>query len=225
MKWLMFSIMLFASITTASAEGRGETEDSVGVHDLPQETFYLRNIIRRQKVWNSLIPTQIILQNAGNMGLISAGIGWDYGRHNQWETHLLVGFLPKYSSRRAKVTMTLKETFLPWRVDINESWMFEPLSCGIYLNTVFGHEFWGRQPDRYPKDYYPLLTTNMRVNVFLGERITFDIPKNKRKFVKSISAFYEVSTCDLYIRAKFLDKKVSLWDIIGLSLGVKLQIQ
>ena len=42
--------------------------------------------------------------------------------------------------------------------------------------------------------------------------------------MKSISAFYELSTCDLYIRAMFQDRDVHLTDIVGLSLGLKLQI-
>ncbi len=40
---------------------------------------------------------------------------------------------------------------------------------------------------------------------------------------KSISLFYEISSCDLYIRSKIQDRSVSLKDILGLSLGIKFQ--
>ena len=50
------------------------------------------------------------------------------------------------------------------------------------------------------------------------------IPHNKRKTIKSITFFYEVSTCDVYLRTMIQDRKVTLWDIIGLSIGIKTQL-
>ena len=75
------------------------------------------------------------------MGVLSVGIGWDYGRNKQWETQLLLGFVPKYDSDRAKLTLTLKENFIPWRMELGKGWQFEPLECSFYVNTVFGHDF------------------------------------------------------------------------------------
>ena len=92
-----------------------------------------------------------------------------------------------------------------------------------FQNTVYGHEFWKSQPSRYPDKYYEFMSTKFRLNVALGQRITWEIPSNRRKYAKSIGLFYEVSTCDLYIRAKFQDSNIPLKDIIGLSIGVKLQ--
>ncbi len=183
-----------------------------------------RRIHRYRKYWGALIPTQFVAQNAGNMGLFSMGIGWDYGHHRQWETHLLIGFIPKYKSSRNKVTFTLKENYIPWSIYLNKGWSFEPLECGLYFNIVYGHEFWKSQPDRYPDKYYNFLSTKFRINIFCGERITKVIPENKRKFIKSITGFYEISTCDLYIRAMYTDQAIKLFDILGLSLGIKLQI-
>ena len=107
---------------------------------------------------------------------------------------------------------------------MRHGWLFEPLSCGIYFNTVFGSEFWDREPDRYPDKYYPLLKTKVRTNVFVGQRLTKIVPKNRRKFLKSITLFYEISSCDLYIRSAVMERDVSLWDILGLSLGLKFQL-
>ena len=67
---------------------------------------YDKRIHYYRKGWASLIPTQHVLQFCGNMGLVSVGIGWDYGKRRQWETHLLVGFVPKYESDYAKMTFT-----------------------------------------------------------------------------------------------------------------------
>ena len=108
------------------------------------------------------------------------------------------------------MTMTIKETFIPWRLTMKKGWEFEPLTTGLYLNTIFGHEFWASQPGRYPDKYYDISTI---------------VPNNRRKFVKSVTLFYELSTCDLYIRSMIWDWKsdVHFRNIFGLSLGAKMQ--
>ena len=83
------------------------------------------------------------------------GTGWDYGKRNQWETDIFLGVLPKYQSDCTKLTFTLKQNYIPWSLQIKESrFSAEPLTCGMYFNTVFGDEFWVNEPDRYPKGYY-----------------------------------------------------------------------
>lgn len=249
MKSLVFrlTVMLAAAVTPAAAapatapaadDGTDSTApadtmkvtDTVIISDTAERkdtisyTNYDRRVFRYRRLWNFLIPTQVIMQYAGNMGLMSIGMGWDYGNHRRFETNLLFGYLPKFESSSSKMTLTLKQNFIPWRIDIGNDFNFEPLSCGIYFNTVFGSEFWSRQPKRYPDKYYPFLSTKMRINVFVGERFTVIVPHNRRKFLKSLTAFYEISTCDLYIRAMVQDGHVSLWDILGLSLGIKAQL-
>lgn len=194
------------------------------VADSLELSRYERRMKRYRSVWQSLQPSQFIMQNAGNMGLLSFGLGWNYGKRNQWETHLLFGWIPKYKGHSVRMTMTLKETYIPWNKRLGEEWRLEPLTVGLYANTVFGKAFWRSQPSRYPDKYYQFLSTRVRLNVFLGQRITVIIPNNKRKFVKSMTAFYELSTCDLYIRCMFQDSSVKLKDIVGLSLGLKMQI-
>ena len=194
------------------------------VADSLEMSRYERRMKRYSSVWQSLQPSQFIMQNAGNMGLLSFGLGWNYGKRNQWETHLLFGWIPKYKGHSVRMTMTLKETYIPWNKRLGEEWRLEPLTVGLYANTVFGKAFWRSQPSRYPDKYYQFLSTRVRLNIFMGQRITVIIPNNKRKFVKSMTAFYELSTCDLYIRCMFQDSSVKLKDIVGLSLGLKMQI-
>ena len=209
-----------------TAAGRTPKEDGT-LHttaDTSQFTRYDRRVYRYRRLWNFLIPTQFVTQYAGNMGMISAGIGWDYGCHRQYETNLLFGYLPRFQSESGKMTMTLKQNFVPWRLPLGEKFNIEPLSFGIYFNTVFGTDFWGKQPKRYPSKYYPALSTKVRINIFMGQRFTAVVPRNRRKFIKSLTAFYEVSTCDLYLRAIVQDSSIKVWDIVGLSIGLKAQM-
>ena len=217
MKWSKF----FISILLASMP-IGVIADSIYAQQ-PQESRYDKRVHRYRKYWAALIPTQFVIQNAGNMGALSAGIGWDYGKRKQWETHLLWGYIPEHQSTRGKLTMTLKENYIPWSIDLKRGWSIEPLETSIYLNTVYGHEFWKTQPNRYPNKYYDFMSTKFRLNVALGQRVTWQIPDKKRHRAKSISLSYEVGSCDLYIRSKFIDSSVSLKDILGLSFGVIFQ--
>ena len=193
------------------------------------ESRYERSLERRQQIWASLIPTHFVIQNAGNMGLLSAGIGWSYGKNRKWETDLLIGFIPKHDSSRLKVTTTLKGNYIPWRIDLTPNttggdkphWLFEPLTASLYLNTVYGSEFWKSQPSRYPDKYYEFMSTKFRLNVAFGQRITLKVPDNKRRRHSRIALFYEIGSCDLYIRSLFQGQDVSIGDIIGLSIGAK----
>lgn len=61
----------------------------------------------------------------------------------------------------------------------------------------------------------------MRFSVFLGQGVTFH-PRGSS--LRSITAFYEVSTNELYIISKVGNSAVRMKDILRFSFGVKLQI-
>lgn len=201
-----------------------ETADTTGTcptDTVPDRlTRYERNTLRRVQRWNKLIPSYSKLQFAGGMGLVSVGTGWEYGKNRQWETDLLLGIIPKHSSKRTKVTFTLKQNFTPWRVPLRGRFSLEPLSTGLYLNTVFGGEFWMKNPDRYPQGYY-WFSTRMRIHIFVGQRIRFDIPEGRRWFLSAITAFYELSTCDLYVIQAVRNSYMKADDVLRLSFGLK----
>ena len=98
-----------------------------------KHTRYDNRVHRFRRNWERIIPTHSKIQYAGNMGLLSFGTGWDYGKRNQWETDVLLGFIPKYSSKKAKVTMTLKQNYMPWSINIGKGFSTEPLACGLYV--------------------------------------------------------------------------------------------
>ncbi|MCI7361091.1 MAG: hypothetical protein SPK35_00495 [Prevotella sp.] len=241
MKWFVFSLAIMAILAPVNALADNNADSTrvsdsqlyIGADSLADINHPLDSATRTSKYdkrvhymrqhWASLIPTQHIMQFAGNMGLVSIGVGWDYGKRRQWETHLLIGYIPKYDSHRAKVTMTLKQNYIPWSIYLRRGWALEPLECGLYFNTVYGHEFWAKQPTKYSGGYYPF-STKFRPNIFVGQRVTKIIPNSRRKAVKSITAFYELSTCDIYFMKFYRNGEAKFWDVFGLSLGVKFQV-
>lgn len=195
-------------------KGENKAEESASMR-------YEKKVERYKRGWARLIPQYEKLQYAGSMGLISAGFGWDYGRKEQWETDVFLGYLPRFSGNKGHVTLTLKENYIPWKLDIKKGeWMVEPFTASIYINKIFGDEFWGREPDKYPDGYYNL-ATNLRFNLAFGQRISW-----KWKPVglsNRITFFYEFGTNDLYLISYVTNKYLHFSDIFNLSLGIKLQ--
>lgn len=219
MNWSTFKYALCAGLMLLLfSPGSFAQQDSI-----VKPNKYDKRIHRYRGHWEKLIPTHTKVQFAGNMGLLSFGTGWDYGKKNQWETDVFLGFIPKYDSKRTKVTMTLKQNYMLWSLNLGRGFSTEPLTCGIYFNTVFGNEFWVHEPDRYPKGYYGF-SSKIRSHIFLGQRLTYDIDPQRRYTAKSITFFYELSTCDLYLISAATNSYLRPRDYLSLSFGLKLQL-
>lgn len=231
MKWLnikhLISVCLFTASplvhlplcaqTNADSAALHCATDSASVQ--PELTKYERNRQRHVLHWMRIMPNQTTLQYAGSIGLASVGIGWHYGRNRHWETELLIGFVPRYHTESFHTTFTLKQRYVPWHCNISHRWTLDPLTTGIFFNTISGDDFWKRLPSKYPKHYYGF-STKVRANVFLGQRIHFNIPRNKRLLHQSISAYYELSSCDLYIVSKATNKHYPWRETLSLALGL-----
>ena len=191
-----------------------------GLYHRKKLNRYERRRLRSWKRWSRLIPNQATLQYAGSIGLMNVGLGWHYGKHDNWETELLFGFLPKYHTGSAHATFTLKERYIPWHCNISSRWELHPLTTGVFFNTISGDEFWKNEPDRYPAPYYRF-STKFRANVFFGQRIRYKIPQSKRFFNQAISLYYEISSCDLYIVTKALNKEFKWKDALSLAFGLR----
>lgn len=184
---------------------------------------YDKRVRHYRSTWEKLIPTHAKIQYAGDMGLLSFGTGWDYGKHNQWETDIFFGFIPRYTTDKAKATFTLKQNYMPWSLHLNDHFSVEPLACGLYFNTILSSDFWVHQPDKYPNKYYEI-PSKVRAHVFLGQRLTYEIDKERRYTAKAITLFYELSTCDLYVISRVGNTSLRPKDYLRLSFGMKLQL-
>lgn len=208
----MILFMLLLNVTGVDAE-EGNGKEISNKHERKLQLY--------KKGWERLIPRYQKIQYAGSMGLVSIGVGWDYGKCKQWETDLLLGYLPRFDGHSGHATITLKENYIPWKINIkSERWKFEPFSASLYINKIFGDEFWSREPDKYPDGYYGL-ATNLRFNVAFGQRLHFKVkPIGLSEY---LTLYYEFGTNDLYLISYFSNKYLRFTDIFNLSLGIKFQ--
>lgn len=216
---LLLAVAMFAANLTANAE-EGIRRDS-----LPEGvTRYDIRIDKYQEFHSRLIPRYTKIQFAGSIGMLSGGVGWDYGKGRRWETDLLVGFVPRFESNRAKLTFTLRENIRPWRIALGTSPIdFHPLRASIGVNAIIGHEFWTSNPERYPDGYY-FFSTKFHVVASFGQQWTYNISQDKRRRWRAVGFFYDMSTTDTYLLSGFGNKYIGFKDMFHLSLGLKLQI-
>lgn len=148
----------------------GATDDN----ELPAPKRWDKRVHLRYEGWERLKPTHVKMQYAGGMGVMSAGVGWDYGKRRQWETDFLIGYLPPKYATDLLFTLTVKQNYIPWSMSFDEHWALEPFYCGLYLTTIAGEEFWKKEPGRYPNRYYNF-STKIRPYIFIGQRMNFNL--------------------------------------------------
>lgn len=211
MRLFIFNILFIASTFLCFSQSEQDMIES-----------YENRVNRLESHWNAIIPQYFKIQYAGSMGFMSAGTGWRYAS-NKLETDVLVGFLPKYDDTNYKFTLTFKQNYMPWSLQTRyDRVSVEPLACGLYVNSILDDRFWKSEPDRYPSDYYKF-STRIRLNLFLGQRITIDLT-GKSKIHRSVTLFYELSTCDLYFISAVTNSYLKPKDYLSLSFGIKWQI-
>ncbi|WP_444344160.1 hypothetical protein [Phocaeicola coprocola] len=196
----------------------------LAITDEPQEVSdtkrWDKRIHLRYEGWERMKPTHVKMQYAGGMGVLSTGVGWDYGKRRQWETDVLLGYLPAKYASDFLLTLTVKQNYIPWSMSFDKHWALEPFYCGMYLTTIAGEEFWEKEPGRYPNRYYNF-STKIRPYIFIGQRMNFNL---KNSIVQHISLFYEVSTCELYIISKATNRSLTMRDVLRFSFGAKVQL-
>lgn len=242
MKWLNSKVRLLTVLLISVfcclpiiANDNHQATDTIIIHDtiyIEKEAKEALPVTRHEKeearfrrVWSYLIPRSAVVQYAGNIGMFSFGAGWTYGKKRQWGTDAFFGFLPKFDSKSAKITMTLKENYYPWTIALNKKQTIKltPLSCGLFLNTVFGEDFWAREPSRYPDSYYGF-STKIRANIYLGQQLNILIPFAKRIHFKSVTFYYELSTCDIYLVSAFTNRYLRPRDYLTFGFGMRLNV-
>lgn len=196
-----------------------ERADSLG-KGTGENQRYVKYVQHSQERWMKLIPNLGTVQYAGNIGMVSLGIGWDYGRKDAWETHVLVGFLPKYHTENFNLTFTLKENYIPWHIGVTDKAVFHPACFTLFFNSIFGDEFWTEEPDRYPSGYYGF-SSRIRINLGVGQRLDFNIPVHRRVHAERVSLYYELSVCDLHLVSAIPNKNITLGDILRLGIGMQ----
>lgn len=179
--------------------------------------------------WKRLIPTTATVQYAGNIGMISAGVGWEYGK-GKWLTEALLGYVPHYKRTQSLNTITLRQYYTPWKLslplikDKPEVLHFSPLAVGVRVNAVlFDGDFWSEEPHSHYGGSYYRFSTRIRFALSAGQRLTYTFPKASKHRGKSVEMYYEFSANELGIISAIPNRHIHSKDIFALGVGARLK--
>lgn len=164
-----------------------------------------------------LLPQLATVQYAGNIGVISFGPGWEYGHHRQWQTNLLLGYLPHEVMFNDYFCLTIRQSLSPWQCRIGQFYALSPAVFGLSANTLFSGEFWYNDPG----DSHYNFSTKLRFHLSYGSRFDFLLPQcaSQKGKNRRFSLYYELSTYDLALMSIVRSQSIGITDILCLGLG------
>jgi len=170
------------------------------------------------------VPQHVILQTAGGIGLVAGGAGYTLDAKRRWDIDALVGYVPgKYTGGRAFSIFTLKGTYAPFRLPVQTRWHVQPLTVGLLTNYTPSAMLNRSRDDKYPYKNYYWWSSTVRLGVFLGGRVGWELPVGRNNRTRVASIYYELGTNDLYAVSFLTNTKgLALGQILTLGLGVKI---
>jgi len=166
---------------------------------------------------SELLPDEVKLQFAGNIGFLAAGIGYEtFG--GKLNSDLLIGYLPEYIGKAEVLTIAQKNTFN------FRNFKYKPIRrlnviAGFSINVESGKNAFLRLPDYYPGGYYS--TNAITFGLFTGLKYNGKYSSNSK--IKQIEYFAEVGTLATYVYYAIYNEDYFEEDIYSLALGMNLK--
>lgn len=176
-------------------------------------SFAQETISTKEKSW--YVPDYVKTQFAGNIGLVSVGVGYQLFDKVLY-SELMYGFVPKFASRADNIHLiTIKNTFPIYRKKIGENLTITPIA-GIATTLDIGINSFTTLPSKYPDGYY--FPTAIHFTLFGGALIHKDF--KKKKLFKGVDFYVELGTVETYLWYAITSKDVKINDIFSIATGV-----
>lgn len=182
---------------------------------------HLTYVDHYRKGWAHLLPNLFISQYAGNIGTVSVGTGWSYGKHDRHETHLLLGYLSRHDIGSDQMALTLRQQYIPWKIGFNTSFSCNPFIIDASLNTIFSDQFWYREPIHH--DYYSF-PSKLRFHLGVGGRINYAHLYRYGINDSRLSFYYQLSTYDLAVISYVRSSHIPLKELFTLGIGINIRL-
>jgi hypothetical protein len=184
-------------------------------------TFRLIICCQEQNTVNHTViihPAHLQLQYAGNLGLLSFGLGKSY-RNEKVSLTLIYGFLPHFVNGVTVHTLAFKSRYNFPEIDICNNSLLGSYT-GITILRGFTHNTFINLDHRYPKGYY--FMNAIHASVFAGIRYKYITDENQH--FRNISAYFEFNAIDYMIRYAVIKSYVTFWDIWDMGFGVNFDL-
>jgi hypothetical protein len=147
-----------------------------------------QDTLRKPNLAYKIMPNNIKLQYAGNIGMFSTGVGYE-SSNKRWKGDLLYGFVPrKYSGTEPIHSLTVKGKYSSIHREYDKGIQVEWLHMGLWVNYALNEDFFFTLPNYYEPNYY-LIRPGLNIGGFLGSEVRY----------KNLGLYYEVGTTDKYL--------------------------
>lgn len=166
----------------------------------------------KEKAW--YIPDYAKIQFSGNLGLLSAGLGYEVFS-NILYSELLYGFVPKSVSNAENIHLiSIKNTFPIFTKAIG-GFTLSPIA-GFTASLETGNNSFLVLPDKYPKGYY--VPSAIHFTLFVGTQVHKEF-KNHKIF-KGADFYLEFGTIETYLFFALKSKEVTFNDVFSPAIGI-----
>jgi hypothetical protein len=164
------------------------------------------------------VPDHAKVQFAGEMGLVSPGVGYELLGH-RLQSDLFFGWVPASIGGDDVFSATAKLTLVPWRIQAGHRWRVHPLSVSTQLTYTFGSQYFLTPPGRYPRGYYDVPTA-LHTAVGVGGCVVRPLRSKSRE----LGVYYELVAANAMI-LRWLENRaaLSLVDIVSVAVGARLR--
>lgn len=154
------------------------------------------------------VPDHAKLQLAGNVGFVSPGLGYAWGR--RVEGDVFFGWVPEALGGDV-FSLTGKLVISPWELG-DRRWRARPFTAAVQLTHTFGDPYVVIPPE-------PFLPTALRAGLAFGSELA------RRWRGRTVGVYAELVALDLGL-AYWLSNRDALGpsDVFSLALGVRLQL-
>ncbi|AKQ46765.1 hypothetical protein TH63_15875 [Rufibacter radiotolerans] len=166
-------------------------------------------------------PDYLVMQHAGLIGVLSAGIGYDFGKHDRTNAELMYGFSPNHGFKNTTHTFTTRIYYQSHPKPLYKDFMISWIKAGAGISMTIGEQFETFFPKKYPNGYY-IWPTATRILPFVGSSLGRNFKGRNRPIY---GEFYgEIGSSEVMIIDKYRNKGISIPDILNLAVGVRMTL-
>ncbi len=186
-------------------------------------SMFLGTQLKAQKL-NFLVPDAAVVQFAGSIGYLSAGIGYDLFKNKRGNLDFSYGFVPKSKGGELNI-VTAKFNYRPFEIKVKDWGKIYPLNPGFFATYTFQRDMsFIFNRTRYAKDYY-YWSEALRPHLSFSNEVELNAVKLLPGLgVKAISVYTEFNTNDYYL-INYLQNTstLSLPDVFQLGIGMRVK--
>lgn len=169
-----------------------------------------------------LIPETALVQHAGSIGFLSAGIGYNLFPDNNGSLDITYGLVPKSKGGRQDI-LAAKFAYRPFNIGLGKFGTLDIANPGMFVSYHPGGKFHTTfDKDQYPDGYY-WWSSAIRIHLSASTELKINIPKRfAGTGIEKLSLYGEFNTNDLYAVSWFKNREhLAFPDIFKLGLGMK----